>query len=101
MGEKEFFRRYMEVRGLTSTKEAKEKVDLFWKTMMTALEQDGQVKIKDWGSFKIKEVAERDIVELRTKELVKIPAGTKLKFKAGKGLLAIINNEIEKTGAED
>lgn len=94
MGEKEFLKYYMEKRGLNSTKEAKEKVDLFWKTMFTALEEDEKVKIKGWGSFTIKEVRERDIVELRTKKLTKIPAGTKLKFKPGKELLAIINHEV-------
>ena len=61
--------------------------------MFAALEEDQKVKIKGWGSFSIKEVRERDIVELRTK-LTKIPAGTKLKFKPGKELLAIINHEV-------
>lgn len=94
MGEKEFLKYYMEKRGLSSAKEAKEKVDLFWKTMFVALEEEKKVKIKGWGSFAIKEVKERDIVELRTKKLTKIPAGTKLKFKAGKELLAIVNHEV-------
>ncbi|MDO4588297.1 MAG: HU family DNA-binding protein [Fusobacterium sp.] len=94
MGEKEFLKFYMEKRGLSSTKEAKEKVDLFWKTMFTALDEEKKVKIKGWGSFVIKDVKERDIVELRTKKLTKIPAGTKLKFKAGKELLAIVNHEV-------
>lgn len=101
MGEKEFIKQYAEARGIVDLKKAKEKIDLFWEAMMVALEEEGEVKVKDWGSFRLKEVPERDIVQLRTKKLVKIPAGTKLKFKTGKGLQNIINNENKETGAEE
>ena len=101
MGEKEFIKQYAEARGISDLKKAKKKIDLFWETMMIALEEEGEVKVKDWGSFRLKEVPERDIVQLRTKKLVKIPAGTKLKFKTGKRLQNIINNENKETGAEE
>ena len=38
MGEKEFLKLYMKERELKSLEEAKEKVDTFWKTLKTSLE---------------------------------------------------------------
>lgn len=101
MGEKEFIKRYMQARGITKTKEAKEKIDLFWEAMVKALKEEKEVKIKDWGCFQMKEAAPRAIVELRTKEIITIPARTKLKFRPGKGLLATINHENEEMGVDE
>ena len=34
---------------------SKEKVDTFWKTLKTSLENGEKVKFKDWGNFEMKE----------------------------------------------
>lgn len=39
MGEKEFLKLYMKERGLKNLEEAKEKVNIFWKTVKESLEK--------------------------------------------------------------
>ena len=91
MGEKEFLKLYMKERELKSLEEAKEKVDTFWKTLKTSLENGEKVKFKDWGNFEMKEVRPRKIIELQTKKEIIIPKSRKIKFTSGKGLVKSVN----------
>lgn len=94
MGEKEFLKLYMKERGLKNLEEAKEKVDIFWKTVKESLEKGEKVKFKDWGNFEMKDVRPRRIIELKTKKNTIIPGSRKIKFSSGKGLIKFINDEI-------
>ena len=95
MGEKEFFILFMKERGLKNLEEAKEKVNIFWKTVKESLEKGEKVKFKDWGNFEMKDVRPRRIIELKTKRDMTIPGSRKMKFSSGKGLIKSINNKIE------
>lgn len=95
MGEKEFLKLYMKERGLKNLEEAKEKVNIFWKTVKESLEKGEKVKFKDWGNFEMKDVRPRRIIELKTKRDMTIPESRKMKFSSGKGLIKSINNKIE------
>ena len=95
MGEKEFLKLYMKERGLKNLEEAKEKVNIFWKTVKESLEKGEKVKFKDWGNFEMKDVRPRKIIELKTKREMTIPGSRKMKFSSGKGLIKSINNKIE------
>ena len=53
MTEKEFLILYKERRNLKSIREAKERLDSFWKALFDVLEEE-KVIIKDWGIFEKK-----------------------------------------------
>ena len=56
MTEKEFLTLYKERRNLKSIREAKERLDSFWKALFDVLEEEEKVTIKDWGIFEKKEI---------------------------------------------
>ena len=56
MTEKEFLILYKERRNLKSIREAKERLDSFWKALFDVLDVEDKVIIKDWGIFEKKEV---------------------------------------------
>ncbi len=91
MTEKEFIKYYRNRNHLKNVKEAKEKVELFWDTILKALDEDGKVVLKNWGTFEKKEVKARKIMIPQMKEAVIIDAKEKIRFKAGKGLRNVIN----------
>ena len=91
MTEKEFIKFYKRRNLSRSYKEAKGKVDLFWDTLLRALNEDGKVSLKNWGVFEKKEVKARKIVIPQMKEAVIIDAKEKIRFKAGIGLRNMIN----------
>jgi nucleoid DNA-binding protein len=68
MTEKEFLTLYKERRNLKSIREAKERLDSFWKALFDVLEEE-KVIIKDWGIFEKKEVKPRKILNLVTREM--------------------------------
>ena len=51
MTEKEFLTLYKERRNLKSIREAKERLDSFWKALFDVLDVEEKVIIKDWGIF--------------------------------------------------
>ena len=91
MTEVEFIKFYRDRNNLKSIKEAKEKIDLFWKALLKALDEDGKVVLKNWGVFEKKEVKVRRIVIPQMKEAVFTKAKKKIKFRTGIGLQDAVN----------
>ena len=92
MTEKEFIKFYKRRNLSRSYKEAKGKVDLFWDTLLKALNEDAKVVLKNWGVFEKKEVKSRKVVLPKTNEAVIIGAKKKIKFRTGTGLQDAINS---------
>ena len=78
MTEGEFIRFYKERNLSRNYKEVKEKIDLFWNALLKALDEEGRVALKDWGTFEKKEVKARKIVTPQMKEAVIIEAKKKI-----------------------
>ena len=92
MTEKEFIKYYRNRNHLKNVKEAKEKVELFWDTILKALDEDGKVSLKNWGRFEKKEVKSRKVVLPQMKEAVIIEAKKKIRFRTETGLQDAINS---------
>ena len=93
MTEKEFIKFYKKRNLSRSYKEVKEKIDLFWDTILKALDEDGKVSLKDWGVFEKKEVAPRKIMTPRMEKERVTKAGEKIKFRTGTGLKTLVNGD--------
>ena len=91
MTEKEFIKFYKKRNLSRSYKEVKEKIDLFWDTILKALDEDGKVSLKDWGVFEKKEVKPRRIVIPNMEKVTITKAKKVIKFKAGAGLRNVVN----------
>ena len=75
-------------------KEAKEKIDNFWKALFKAIDEDKKVVFKNWGIFEEKDVKSRKIViPKHPKEIYTQPKKV-LKFRAGEGL----KNSVSRRG---
>ena len=93
MKEKEFIKFYKKRNLSRSYKEVKEKIDLFWDTILKALDEDGKVSLKDWGVFEKKEVAPRKIMTPRMEKERVTKAGEKISFRTGTGLKTLVNRD--------
>ena len=93
MTEKEFIKFYKKRNLSRSYKEVKEKIDLFWGTILKALAEDGKVSLKDWGVFEKKEVAPRKIMTPRMEKERVTKAGEKISFRTGTGLKTLVNGD--------
>ena len=93
MTEKEFIKFYKKRNLSRSYKEVKEKIDLFWDTILKALDEDGKVSLKDWGVFEKKEVAPRKIMTPRMEKERVTKTGEKIKFRTGTGLKTLVNGD--------
>ena len=93
MTEGEFIRFYKKRNLSRSYKEVKEKIDLFWDTILKALAEDGKVSLKDWGVFEKKEVAPRKIMTPRMEKERVTKAGEKISFRTGTGLKTLVNRD--------
>ena len=91
MTEKEFIKYYRNRNHLKNIKEAKEKVELFWDTILKALDEDEKVVLKNWGTFEKKEVKPRRIVIPNMEKVTITKAKKVIKFKAGAGLRNVVN----------
>ena len=94
MTEKDFLRVYKKRNKIKNQKEAKQKIDNFWKALLKAISQDKKVIFKNWGVFEEKDVKSKKIVLPIQKE-VDIQPKKVLKFKVGKGLRKSVNTEGE------
>ena len=92
MREADFIKLYKKRSGDKDKKISKEKVDRFWRMLFKALEGD-KVKFKDWGLFEIKEMRSRKIIVPVSTEVIYTKPKKTIKFRAGKGLIDLINNE--------
>ena len=93
MTEKEFIKFYKKRNLSRSYKEVKEKIDLFWDTILKALAEDGKASLKDWGVFEKKEVAPRKIMTPRMEKERVTKAGEKISFRTGTGLKTLVNRD--------
>ena len=91
MTEKEFIKFYKKRNLSRSYKEVKEKIDLFWDTILKALDEDEKVVLKNWGTFEKKEVKPRRIVIPNMEKVTITKAKKVIKFKAGAGLRNVVN----------
>ena len=87
----EFIKYYRNRNHLKNVKEAKEKVELFWDTILKSLDEDEKVVLKNWGTFEKKEVKARRVMIPKMDKIIIIDAKEKIRFKAGKGLRNVIN----------
>ncbi|GAA6323015.1 hypothetical protein F350042L8_01130 [Fusobacterium ulcerans] len=95
MTEGEFIRFYKKRNKCRSHKEVKEKIDLFWNTLLKALEEDKKVVFKGWGIFEKREIKARKVV-IPTLEGARYtqPKET-IKFRAGKGLVKMAEGDAD------
>ena len=91
MTEGEFIRFYKKRNKEKTLKEVKKKIDLFWKALLEALEKEKKVTFKDWGIFEKKEVKSRKVLLPRNNRRIYTEPKSVIKFKAGAGLLNIVN----------
>ncbi|MEE0139571.1 HU family DNA-binding protein [Fusobacterium ulcerans] len=84
MKETEFIREYKRVRELKNLKIAKERVEIFWETLLDILKEEKKVIFKGWGSFEVKERKAKIFNNPKTKKAERIPACKKIIFKRGK-----------------
>lgn len=66
---------------------AKRAVDFIFNAMASAIRKEGEMQIKDFGTFKVKATAARAGRNPHTGEAIQIPAGKKVKFVPSKFLL--------------
>ena len=91
MTEGEFIRFYKKRNNSKNHKEVKEKIDLFWNALLKALDEEGRVALKDWGTFEKKEVKPRKIMTPKMDKATFTEAKEKIRFKAGRGLQNTVN----------
>ena len=91
MTEGKFIKFYKERNDLKSQQEVKEKIDLFWNTLLKVLNEGEKVTFKNWGTFEQKEVRSRKIVISKMDKVGYTKAKKKIRFKAGAGLQDIVN----------
>ncbi|WP_373076828.1 HU family DNA-binding protein [Fusobacterium varium] len=91
MTEKEFLTLYKERRNLKSIREAKERLDSFWKAIFDVLDVEDKVIIKDWGIFEKKEVKPRKILNLATREMMITEEKKVIKFKPRMKMIDKVN----------
>ena len=59
--------------------------------MLKALDEEGRVALKDWGTFEKKEVKPRKIMTPRMDKATFTESREKIRFRAGKGLQNAVN----------
>ena len=91
MTEREFIRFYKKRNGLKNQQEVKEKIELFWNTLLKVLNKGEKITFKNWGTFEQKEVKPRKIMIARINKTGYTKAKKKIRFKAGTGLQNIVN----------
>ncbi len=91
MTEGKFIRFYKKRNALKNQQEVKEKIDLFWNTLLKVLDEGEKVTFKNWGTFEQKEVRSRKIVISKMDKVGYTKAKKKIRFKAGAGLQDIVN----------
>ena len=91
MTEREFIRFYKKRNGLKNQQEVKEKIELFWNTLLKVLNKGEKITFKNWGTFEQKEVKPRKIMIARINKTGYTKAKKKIRFKAGAGLQDVVN----------
>ena len=91
MTEKEFLTLYKERRNLKSIREAKERLDSFWKALFDVLDVEEKVIIKDWGIFEKREVKPRKILNLATRKMMMTEEKKVIKFKPRMKMIDKVN----------
>lgn len=93
MKEREFLKLCRDTLGLKSLSEAKERKELFWKSIEEALKENDRVVFKDWGVFIKKDVNPRKVkIPTVQNEFYTQPKKV-VKFLCGKGLRTRVNED--------
>ncbi|WP_130891907.1 HU family DNA-binding protein [Fusobacterium varium] len=95
MTESGFIKFYKERNGIKSKKEAKEKIENFWKALLKAIDEDKKVTFKNWGVFEEKNVKPRKISIPKQPEKKYTQSKKIIKFRAGEGLIELVNKRGE------
>ena len=75
-----------------ATKESAQRaVDWLFDQMAAELAKGGEVNVRDFGTLKTKRRAAGKARNLHTGEEIATPAKTVVRFKAGRGLVALVN----------
>ena len=91
MTEGEFIRFYKKRNKSKNHEVVKEKIDLFWNTLLKVLDKGEKVTFKNWGTFEQKDVKPRKIMITKIDKTGYTKAKKKIRFKAGTGLQNIVN----------
>ena len=92
----DFIRELNKKRKLKNIDMAKEKVEVFWETLIEILQQkDEKIVFKGWGSFKVRETKGGIFNNLRRNKSEKLPSIKKIVFKQGKDLKRRFNSKGE------
>lgn len=94
MKETDFIKEYKKERRLKNLKVSKEKIEIFWETIIEGLVEDEKVMFKGWGAFEIKEKKERTFYNPKTQKQEKIAGFKKIVFKQGKLLKKKMSEKI-------
>lgn len=97
MTESDFIKFYKERNRIKSKKEAKERIDKFWKALLKAIDENKKVTFKNWGVFEEKNVKSRRIAIPMQPEKKYTQPKKVIKFRAGEGLVKLVNRRGERS----
>lgn len=95
MREEDFILFYKVNKGLDSIEEAKEKIELFWETLIEILQTEDEIKFRNWGNFKIKRRKPRKYSSPYSKKIGYTKAKYVIKFKIGEAFRKFLNKHME------
>lgn len=95
MKEEHFILFYKVNKGLDSIEEAREKVELFWETLIEVLQSEDEIKFRNWGKFKIKRCKIRKYSSPYSKEIGYTKSKYIITFKIGETLKKFLNTYME------
>ena len=93
MTEGEFVRFYKKRNKTKSHKEVKAKIDLFWKVLQKALDEEKKITFKDWGVFEKKAVKTRKVVIPIWEGARYTQPKETIKFRAGLEFIKLVNSD--------
>lgn len=93
MKESDFFKLCQEELNLKNTKEARERVNLFWNTIIEVVDSGNKAVFKDWGNFYLHEVKSRKVIIPTVEGEIHTKPKKVMKFYCGKALRARVNND--------
>lgn len=86
MTEGEFIKFYKKRNKNKNHEEVKKEIDRFWATLLKALNENGPVTFKNWGTFEKKVVKSRKVITPKIEKTIYTEPKEVIRFKAGKGM---------------
>lgn len=93
MKEVDFIQLYKINKKLKTVDEAKEKIDIFWKTVIETLKTEEDIVFRHWGKFKLKRCKPRKYSSPYSQEIGYTQEKYTIKFKIGNSLKKSLNNK--------